>query len=541
MTLLECERTLINKRIAEITQEKENAGMDRKVVISGGIPVLEAHKDEIKALKDMLDILDKYMEQSTQSEYLEAREKTKLPHINDKFRGMLINAGHQKVDERDRVERRIKQLLSDYNIMMIGIGPIPFAEADKMKPEDYREYEALLKMREIVQNDFKTPYYYEYRDLRDQTKLDKLDETEYQVLMGREAPKRKEMTEEKEPEVSQERTPNMSEIAVREPQNTTEMQAPPVPEPTGLQPQGPGEEMIVSPQLQEEEPRIIDLGDVTPEQPKLEAHDEEPIEIESITPWKWIKDHKKQILIALGLTALTITTVVALTQLLPAIVAATKASQVAGIASQMVTNGTMWHTAIASEQAALHGANTALASIVSSLTGASNSFNVATGMWTIGAETLPQFAVSAATTAASAASKVSMLTNLTTMGAIGGYGALGAGLLLPNKKSPEYYAIKDAIEKLKKNGAAMNAQDQIATTQMISNRIISSRTLSEKERQILFRKLQKLLKNIKNLQLEEPVEKIEAEQIGERPPEIDPNNIIDVDFVEVEPELARSM
>lgn len=65
--------------------------------------------------------------------------------------------------------------------------------------------------------------------------------------------------------------------------------------------------------------------------------------------WKWVKDHKKQILIALGLAAVTVSMIVVINQLIPAIMAAAKASQVSSLATSMLNNASLWHTASVGE------------------------------------------------------------------------------------------------------------------------------------------------------------------------------------------------
>lgn len=173
---------------------------------------------------------------------------------------------------------------------------------------------------------------------------------------------------------------------------------------------------------------------LSPEKPMISMGKEEPIQkVVKTDVWQWIKEHKKQILIALGLTAIAVSIIVLVTQLLPAIVAAAQASQTAGMFSQMILNAKAWHTAIASERIALHGANIALANQITMLTGMSNVFNTATGVWTIGGNVLASAATQASLVAGRAATLVSSLKIGTLIPALGGLGLVGTGLLLKDK------------------------------------------------------------------------------------------------------------
>ena len=173
-----------------------------------------------------------------------------------------------------------------------------------------------------------------------------------------------------------------------------------------------------------------------PKKPMISVGKEEPIQkVVKTDVWQWVKDHKKQILIALGLTALAVSIIVLVTQLLPALIAAAQASETAGMFSQMILNAKAWHTAIASERIALHGANIALANQITTFTGMSNVFNTATGVWTIGGNVLADAAIQASLAASRAATLVTSLKVGTLIPALGGLGLVGTGLLLKDKVS----------------------------------------------------------------------------------------------------------
>lgn len=169
-----------------------------------------------------------------------------------------------------------------------------------------------------------------------------------------------------------------------------------------------------------------------------QTQDGGPIKVVSRNVWKWVKEHKKEILIALGLIALTIAVIVALQALIPAITAAINASQVSALSTAMVTNGNLWGSATVAEQVALHGGNTALAPFIQSLTGASAFYTPATGVWTIGGVELGQFASIAAAKAAAASAKVAALSATVVVTSIGGIGLLGAGLLSKSKNQNQF-------------------------------------------------------------------------------------------------------
>lgn len=169
-----------------------------------------------------------------------------------------------------------------------------------------------------------------------------------------------------------------------------------------------------------------------------QTQDGGPIKVVSRNVWKWVKEHKKEILIALGLIALTIAVIVALQALIPAITAAINASQVSALSTAMVTNGNLWGSATVAEQVALHGGNTALAPFIQSLTGASAVYTPATGVWTIGGVELGQFASIAAAKAAAASAKVAALSATVGVTSIGGIGLLGAGLLSKSKNQNQF-------------------------------------------------------------------------------------------------------
>lgn len=211
--------------------------------------------------------------------------------------------------------------------------------------------------------------------------------------------------------------------------------------------------------------------------------------------WEWVKDHKKQILIALGLTALTISLVVLITQLIPAIMAAQQASTAAGILAQMTSNGTAWFGANAAEQVALHSANTALAGQLSAVTGVGTSYATGAGLWTIGGQTLSAATVAAQAAAAKATATVAALKGTTLLAGIGSIGFLGTGLSL-NKRSTLYKEINERIKNLKEKYETMSFEEFVAESNSIENSLLhsSEKEISKSELNSLYKKLQSILR-----------------------------------------------
>lgn len=232
------------------------------------------------------------------------------------------------------------------------------------------------------------------------------------------------------------------------------------------------------------------VEDNTKELSKIEEDNiEKPIEVVSTKKWK---TDKKKVLIALGLVAVTIAIVVALQALIPAIVAASQATTISTMASSMINNAGLWHAvSLASEQAALHGANTALASLIGEMTGNAAIFNSVSGVWTFGGVELGTFAANAAQTAATAAAKVTSLSNLTGALSIGGLGLTAVGTLVTNK-SNEYYRYNNKIKSLKskiKNGKTIPN----SVFFNMSGEIHRNDNLTTKEKNKLIIKLSKMI------------------------------------------------
>lgn len=627
MTVFENEKLLIEKRISEIERNKETAGMDRTIVIAGGSPVLESDAPEYKALKTMMDILNKKNEELMGQDYLAIREKTTLPKLTFEDEMALSKIGEDRViarKARDQEKRlviaRIAEIEKDYKknlgqrsttsnktgkrILkasepeydalndMLAIFVKGFNEKDyddymslraktnlkTMSNTEYRElfgrelensdvkdevqteftasqevdspnktteemrlkeknlivekmhdieedyvkaivgtptatakngrritkerrdeYNYLVDLLEIISKDYDTEEYYEYKNIRDKTSLEPISERDYATLLGKEKP----MSAHAEEVPTKEEAP-VDEDAAKETEDTTiaviEEPEPVLSNDTRIVKDNYFENDIEPTIATIDTPNggvdIIDAPKPTSKKDEKKSEPEELFEVIETTPWEWIKAHKKQLLIALGLTALTITVAIFLTQLMPALAAASKAQNVAGLAAEMIKNGSMWHGATTAEQLALHSANTGLASTLSSITGIESSFAPASGLWTFGAETLSKFAASTAAEAALASAKVASLTKLTSLTGLVGLGSLGVGLA-PKKRSKDYKEILSMIRELKEKEKNITLEEINNISNMINSRILTSDNLSSEEKGILFKRLEKTLKNIR--------------------------------------------
>ena len=213
---------------------------------------------------------------------------------------------------------------------------------------------------------------------------------------------------------------------------------------------------------------------------------------------KWINEHKKQILIAVGIALLIVAVIVALQYLIPAITTMLQTSQVATLSSAMMENGALWHGAIASEQAALHGANTALASAIQSMNGSQALFNTTTGIWTIGGTELGKFTTAAIANAASASSAATAISNGVMGLGITGLGLTGLGAILPKKSAP-YKNILKSIKDLKKNLANMSHEEVQQKVAEIVAQINADANLTDSEKQRLTGKSNKLINKSEKL------------------------------------------
>lgn len=200
-------------------------------------------------------------------------------------------------------------------------------------------------------------------------------------------------------------------------------------------------------------------------------------------PWQWIKKNKKKILIATGVAAIGVAVALGSTELSSLLSQAAKATSVSNLANSMLNNSSMWQNSIASEQAALHSANTALAGAIKSISGTSLSYNPASGIWNVGSASLQQFAQSASNLAANEMSKVSALSHTVASLAAGG-AILSSFGLLSKEKSKAYINYLKLIEE-EKNNLNKDALDVMKIS------IDQNNELTDREKRKLINKINK--------------------------------------------------
>ena len=166
--------------------------------------------------------------------------------------------------------------------------------------------------------------------------------------------------------------------------------------------------------------------------------------------WNWVKKNKKKIIIALGITAITVAVVMLFAQLMPAITALSQAQQLSAITGTMVNNAASWHGASEAGKAALHLANEGLAKSVMSLTGKTALFNSSTGIWTFAGTELANLAATATTAVTAQVAKVAAISKVAAILGTSGLGVSGLGMLASrrkgNKKSEPVASVDNTIE-----------------------------------------------------------------------------------------------
>ncbi len=223
---------------------------------------------------------------------------------------------------------------------------------------------------------------------------------------------------------------------------------------------------------------------------------------------KWLNNHKKEILIAIGITALIVATIMAFNALIPAIGTMLETSKISLLSSAMVHNASLWGEAVASEQIALHSANTALASIIETISGTQAIYTPASGIWTIGGTELTSFAASALAQAEVATSTVTALSSTVLGLGIGGLSLTGLGALL-KKESKDYHELNNLITKLEKNQNQLSSEKLLYFINRLDN-IKNSKQLSEKEKNTIANKLNNLKNNLTKEGIENDLSEIKG-------------------------------
>lgn len=253
--------------------------------------------------------------------------------------------------------------------------------------------------------------------------------------------------------------------------------------------------------------------------PPLDFNLEEPkIKVVGRRACNWVNKHKKEILIAVGISLLIVATVVAMQYLIPAVVHMIETQQIAALSSAMVNNAEAWHL-VGANQAALHSANNALGAMIQSITNSKAVFDAASGVWTFGGTQLSQFAATAAANASVAAEAVSSLSSVATTLGVGGLGITGLGAFL-SKRSDAYYKVLNTIKELEASIKKVPAELIATKANEILNVINNSSELSVKEKNRLFKRINKLMdklkiKDLKSEKKQEELEELENVLQGE--------------------------
>lgn len=516
MTIYESELALVKARLEDINKEKSRPG-NKKIGIAAGDPVVEEYKDEYIALKRMQEILENNFQQAEDYEYLNARKITKLP---------ALPAGME--------ERFVHSSTQDYEH---DFGPAP-APATFMSPE---EVERMLK-GERSQGPGHIMSQEEIQEMlrgglgRSQitgsapapapapVQGGKLTQEEIERIMGGDsqqqpepAPQPAHAPETTTPPIQQQDnlihiTPEQLEQLITDSvvRTLTQLnlsahtQAPVVPQPEQQQtPEPPPENP--TPSEQSDQPEQV--PDLTPEQqaamaqamihgiPEHTVDDDDDLEpIVKVTKWQWIKNHKKPILIALGITAMALSVALGIHNLLPALKVIDSSQALANLGGQMIENSKL--ASLGVDHLSLHSANTALAEQITEMSQIKHTFDAASGTWTFGTKVLPDFVTAQLTKASEAREAVSAIKTAMTAGGLTGLGLFGTGLVMPRAKSQEFKDIAKEIKDYPENIEFTTTDDLDAKHDALARKIKKSTTLKEWEKKKLLKKLKKTQKKV---------------------------------------------
>lgn len=559
--MYEKEKQLIKDRIEEIKKRPRTTTEAGPIQIVYGCPIFQAQAPEFKSLHRMAEILE-FNKQAFDGEYLLWRKHTELDPIDPELERILSAPAPQKDDnnkkeaeptisaekviddEMSAIDKRKSELIASISYNYTAPS---YMQTGSTSMND--ELSTLQRMSELLKEDMTDEEKKQYNNLRNKTKMSAMSDDNkkfFQNTMEEGAIEDDSTYEDDKPigepanntfannrmaSSAQAQTDNSATYdAMSQMIDQAEAQQNPQPGAAAIGPEADfiydeNGNLISTPEpsgSQTPPPNATDADfteipdfDVGDNLPPENTPNDEPEEIVKSTRFQWIKKHKKQILIACGITALTITVVIAFTQLWPAVVASSKASQVAFMAEKMVSNAGMWHISDAASQLALHSNSVGLAQKISEIAGIAANFTNSTGVWTLGGQSLFQFAAGAAETATAAAAKVQLFGGLTAAGAALTTGFFRGSILAGRKLSAKYKEIKSKIDKMKIAASNLTEEEQTTATQMISNEIIASKELSDRERNILFKKLQNALNKMKKANAKkapQPVEDIPEEE-----------------------------
>lgn len=466
---------LINKILKE-----SNTNRGEFVLANDSRSILKSEVQKYNALLRMQELIDNnFSNLEYKFEYEDLRDFVDL----DNEKQEILNPQVVFDNEYKLVNDRIKKLQNTTGINF----------------EKNIEYQNLLKMQNYLNNNFKDmPHTYDYLNLRKKTNLDRMEDNKYFMLISSKLPKKEstqpvantaiealepiEVKEEKEikPVIKNEeveQAKQVNEVAEEIDTFTTNVDNDTLNSEEVLDvipPQEVAEDTKVDAPVQNIEPNNF-YG--------------QKIKVVKKRPLTWLNEHRKQILIALAITALVIAVITTFSYLIPALTSAAEIAEVSTLSTSMVNNAALWHTADAAVQTTLHAQNVALAQSLQNIAGIKTAYETATGIWTIGGMELSQFATAATMSAQNAIAATTTTANtllgISTAGSL--MGVLGA--IVPNKKSDEYLKYKEKVQE-------WGALDTTAQHQLLKD--IQNSNLSDNEKNRLLKKIDKLQNKIEN-------------------------------------------
>ena len=462
----------VNNRINTILKESKQANKYQPITIVNNNPILLNYSQEYKALIAMLSYLEtNFANMKNDFDYMNLRIQTKLGQMPDEKYFALIG----------KEEALNKQISSELPTSTKN-EEIKLNSNSKKQVEEKNPTPSVIELPSTLENENKTEEksnnFFSFNIIPEKEVTKKQQETSMINLSTDQwseiKPKENTHNSSSQPAPSVIELPSKNEYNTK-PENAIDIFS------QNLESQNAEKHLATR-------PFTINLDEPQVEEPK--------IKVVARRACKWITKHKKQILIAVGISLLMASLIIALQALIPAITSMLQATEVANLSAAMINNGALWGDAIASEQVALHAANTSLASAIETMTGTKALYDVQTGIWTFGGTELTKFATAMGANAANAISQVGAISKgLLTTGIVG-LGLTGIGSALKNKSS-EYKSYLQEIKNLENNtynfpdGMADQAHELINDIRMNSN-------LNKDEKDRLIRKIKESIKNSYN-------------------------------------------
>lgn len=462
----------VNNRINTILKESKQANKYQPITIVNNNPILLNYSQEYKALIAMLSYLEtNFANMKNDFDYMNLRIQTKLGQMPDEKYFALIGkeeALNKQISSELPTSTKNEEIKLDSN--------------SKKQVEEKNPTPSVIELPSTLENENKTEEksnnFFSFNIIPEKEVTKNQQETSMINLSTDQWSEIK--SKENTHNSSSQPAPSVIELPSKNEYNTKPENAIDIFS-QNLEGQNAEEHLATR-------PFTINLDEPQVEEPK--------IKVVARRACKWITKHKKQILIAVGISLLMASLIIALQALIPAITSMLQATEVANLSAAMINNGALWGDAIASEQVALHAANTSLASAIETMTGTKALYDVQTGIWTFGGTEITKFATAMGANAANAISQVGAISKGLLATGIAGLGLTGIGSILKNKSS-EYKEYLQKIKDLENNtynfpeGMVEQAHDLINDIRMNSN-------LNKDEKDRLIRKIKEAIKNSYN-------------------------------------------